>query len=76
MRVLLWVIELAVFVPLLMGIDRIYGALLGGRWPGMSAGWLLIGGALLALVASGLAELELKKRARRDAVRAGKTRRM
>lgn len=77
MRLLLLLIQLSVFVPMLHGIDRLLHWLLGPlRWPGMPMVWMLAIGGALALLVSVLTELDLRKQARRDAVRAGSLHRM
>jgi hypothetical protein len=78
MRVLLWVLQLSVFAPLLLGIDQSFRLVLGpARWPGMPGiTWAIVGGAVLALIASLLTEVELRKSTRRDALRSGCARRM
>ena len=78
MRLLIFLIQLSVFTPLLLGIDKLFRWMLGSaQWPGMSGvTWAVVGGGALALLASLVTALEQRKQARHAALRAGEQRRM
>ncbi len=77
MRLLIFLIQLSVFVPVLLGIDSLFHWLLGPTlWGGMPMAWVLVIGGAMALLVSLLTELDLRKQARRDALRAGSLLRM
>lgn len=78
MRALLFLVQLAVFVPMLLGINQSFRLVLGPTlWPGLpGAAWAFAGGALLALIVSVLTEIEMRKCARREALRMGCLRRL